>query len=66
VSITGIAYSVGFNDGSHFARMFRRFTGMLPSQYAEAQTVAPTQAAASGVDSGLRRRASDSSAAWVG
>jgi AraC-like DNA-binding protein/CheY-like chemotaxis protein len=66
VSITGIAYSVGFNDGSHFARMFRRFTGQLPSQYAEAQTAAPPQAAASGVDSGLRRRASDSSAAWVG
>ena len=33
VSITGIAYSVGFNDGSHFARLFRRLTGTLPSEY---------------------------------
>jgi AraC-like DNA-binding protein len=33
LSITGVAYSVGFNDGSHFARMFKRFTGMLPSDY---------------------------------
>lgn len=33
ISVTGVAYSVGFNDGSHFARMFRRFTGVLPSEY---------------------------------
>lgn len=33
ISVTGIAYSVGFNDGSHFARMFKRFTGVLPSDY---------------------------------
>lgn len=33
ISVTGVAYSVGFNDGSHFARMFRRFTGLLPSDY---------------------------------
>lgn len=32
--ITGIAYGVGFHDGSYFARMFRRYTGELPSQYA--------------------------------
>lgn len=32
-SITEIAYMVGYNDGSHFARMFRRLTGTLPSQY---------------------------------
>lgn len=33
-SVTGIAYAVGFHDGSYFARMFRRYVGMLPSQYA--------------------------------
>jgi AraC-like DNA-binding protein len=33
ISVTGVAYSVGFNDGSHFARTFRRFTGVLPSDY---------------------------------
>lgn len=32
-SVTAIAYSVGFNDGSHFARMFRRYTHVLPSAY---------------------------------
>jgi AraC-like DNA-binding protein len=32
--VTEIAYAVGFHDGSYFARMFRRYTGMLPSQYA--------------------------------
>jgi AraC-like DNA-binding protein len=33
ISVTGVAYSVGFNDGSHFARIFRRLTGVLPSEY---------------------------------
>lgn len=33
-SVTAIAYAVGFHDGSYFARMFRRYIGMLPSQYA--------------------------------
>jgi AraC-like DNA-binding protein len=33
ISVTGVAYSVGFNDGSHFARMFRRVTGVHPSAY---------------------------------
>jgi AraC-like DNA-binding protein len=27
--VTGVAHSVGFNDGSRFARMFRRVTGFL-------------------------------------
>jgi AraC-like DNA-binding protein len=66
VSITGIAYSVGFNDGSHFARMFRRFTGLRPSEYADTQAMEPSTPAAPVADPGLRRRASDSSAAWVG
>ena len=33
LSVTGVAYSVGFNDGSHFARIFKRYTGVLPSGY---------------------------------
>lgn len=32
--VTEIAFAVGFHDGSYFARMFRRYTGVLPSQYA--------------------------------
>ena len=40
--VTQIAYAVGFHDGSYFARMFRRYTGMLPSQYA--RLYAPTPA----------------------
>jgi AraC-like DNA-binding protein len=32
-SVTNVAYSVGFNDGSHFASMFRRYTGIPPSDY---------------------------------
>lgn len=33
-AVTEIALAVGFHDGSYFARMFRRYTGYLPSQYA--------------------------------
>jgi AraC-like DNA-binding protein/CheY-like chemotaxis protein len=67
VSITGIAYSVGFNDGSHFARMFRRFTGMLPSDYGSAQALSELPALpASASDAGLRRRATDTAAAAAG
>jgi YesN/AraC family two-component response regulator len=58
VSITGVAYSVGFNDGSHFATMFKRFTGLLPSEYVERQLVT-AEAASQAPDLGLRRRASD-------
>lgn len=32
-SVTEVGYRVGYNDGSHFARMFKRHTGLLPSQY---------------------------------
>ena len=67
VSITGIAYSVGFNDGSHFARMFRRFTGMLPSEYADSQALSTLAVPAeSASDAGLRRRATDTPAASTG
>ena len=67
VSITGIAYSVGFNDGSHFARMFRRFTGILPSEYSGGRlsALAPW-AGSSSTDAGLRRRATDTAAAVAG
>ena len=37
-SVTDIGCAVGFNDSSHFARVFRRFTGMVPSQYECAHT----------------------------
>jgi len=33
VSVTDAAFVVGFNDLSHFARMFRRQLGVCPSQY---------------------------------
>jgi two-component system response regulator YesN len=32
-SVTDVAFAVGFNDLSYFARMFRRFTGVSPSLY---------------------------------
>jgi AraC-like DNA-binding protein len=31
--ITEVAFATGFSDGSYFARMFRRYTGVLPSEY---------------------------------
>jgi AraC-like DNA-binding protein len=34
VSVTDVAYAVGFNDASYFARMFKRCMGVLPSDYA--------------------------------
>ena len=33
LSITEVAYAVGFSDGSHFAHMFKRYTRVLPSRY---------------------------------
>jgi AraC-like DNA-binding protein len=50
LSVTGVAYSVGFNDGSHFARMFRRYTGLLPSDYRDSDLARVTH---------MKRRASD-------
>lgn len=32
-SVTEVAFSVGFNDLSYFARMFRRYLGVCPSGY---------------------------------
>jgi AraC-like DNA-binding protein len=43
--VTQIAYAVGFHDGSYFARMFRRYTGMLPSQYARLYASVPANSA---------------------
>jgi AraC-like DNA-binding protein/CheY-like chemotaxis protein len=31
--VTEVAFATGFNDGSYFARIFKRYTGVLPSQY---------------------------------
>jgi AraC-like DNA-binding protein len=32
-SVSKVAYAVGFNDLSHFARVFRRFVGVAPTRY---------------------------------
>ena len=32
-SITDVCYTVGFNDQSHFTRIFRRYIGVAPSTY---------------------------------
>jgi AraC-like DNA-binding protein len=37
-SVTDVGCAVGFNDPSHFARVFRRYTGLVPSQYMSAHT----------------------------
>ncbi len=37
-SVTEVGCAAGFNDSSYFARMFRRYTKLLPSQYAKAHT----------------------------
>lgn len=35
VPVANVAYSVGFNDPSYFARIFRRFIKLSPSEYCE-------------------------------
>jgi AraC-like DNA-binding protein len=32
-SVTEVGFAVGFGDSSHFAQVFKRYVGMLPSQY---------------------------------
>ena len=34
-SVTDVACATGFNDCSYFARIFRRYVGMVPSEYAQ-------------------------------
>ena len=34
MGITDVAYTVGFTDGAHFSRTYKRFTGESPSEYA--------------------------------
>ena len=61
VSVTAVAFAVGFNDGSHFAQIFQRITGVLPSAYRAGQSrmqVDDTQTSSLQY-LGLRRRASD-------
>lgn len=40
-SVTTVCFDVGFNDLSHFARMFRRYMGTSPSEYRLAAEHAP-------------------------
>ena len=35
IAVANVAYSVGFNDPSYFARVFRRYFGLSPSQFCE-------------------------------
>jgi AraC-like DNA-binding protein len=42
ISVTEAAFVVGFNDLSHFSRMFRRQLGVTPSHYRRAE-VEPSQ-----------------------
>ena len=34
INITQIAYSVGFNNQTHFSTVFKKHYGMTPSEYA--------------------------------
>ena len=36
VGVANVAYSVGFNDPSYFARVFRRYIGCSPTEYSAA------------------------------
>lgn len=35
INITQVAYAVGFNNQAHFSTVFKKHTGMTPSEYAE-------------------------------
>lgn len=62
-SVTDVAYSVGFNDGSHFAHLFKRHTGLLPSDYLPGRSSVALRTPGPGGDFNPgqvpRRRASD-------
>ena len=34
INVTQVAYTVGFNNQSHFSTVFRKYYGMTPSEYA--------------------------------
>jgi AraC-like DNA-binding protein len=40
MTVTEVAYAVGFNDGSHFADIFKRYTYVRPSEYGTARSAA--------------------------
>jgi len=35
INITQVAYSVGFNNQTHFSTVFKKHFGMTPTEYAE-------------------------------
>lgn len=35
INVTQVAYSVGFNNQTHFSTVFKRHYGMTPTEYAE-------------------------------
>jgi YesN/AraC family two-component response regulator len=39
VQVKTVAFDVGFNDGSYFARTFRRYTGVTPSSYQQVRAM---------------------------
>jgi AraC family transcriptional regulator, L-rhamnose operon regulatory protein RhaS len=45
--ITEVAYELGFSDGAHFSKVFKRFTGCTPREYRDKQ-------ASQGLKSGMR------------
>lgn len=47
MQVKTVAFSVGFNDLSYFARMFRRYTGTTPSLYQRIASSAKTSGACS-------------------
>lgn len=42
-SVTRVGYTVGFNDCSYFARLFKRYVGMLPSEYSSGSAAVTTR-----------------------
>ena len=57
VPVANVAYSVGFNDPSYFARVFRRFIELAPSEYSEQVSLGEmTRRLSDVVESSLRER----------
>jgi AraC-like DNA-binding protein len=49
VSVLEVACSVGFNDPSHFARLFRRHMGVTPTAYRNSAHACYTREGGSGL-----------------